>query len=270
MRIPALSVALVLAASTGVAVADELEDSQTALKAALAAKDPAKVKQLAAAVHAAAQKLEAPPPADVTDKEAYQARADYAKEVDGYSEYALFALAVQSQGPTALDLISALEKQNSKSKYLDEPDVLVIEADNALAKNQTDRALGLANRLIAAGNRKPPEGVSASDWETRKTAALSRGYWMAGVIQGQKDLYKDADRNLRAALPLIKGNNAMMGPALFYLGVANYNIGKLTLNKAKMVEAAKFSQDAANIQGPYQDKAYRNAMNIKAEADKMR
>jgi hypothetical protein len=75
---------------------------------------------------------------------------------------------------------------------------------------------------------------------------------------------------LRAALPLIKGNNPMLGPALFFLGVANYNIGKLTLNKAKMLEAAKFSQDSAAIQGPYQDQAYRNAMNIKTEADHMR
>jgi hypothetical protein len=269
MRLPALSVALVLIAGSGLAIADELEDAQTALKQALASKDPAKVKQLAAAVHAAAQKMQAPA-ADATDKDASQARADYAKEVDGYSEYALFALAVQVPAATAMDLISTLEKQNPKSKYLDEPEVLSIEADNALGKNQNDRALGFANRLIAVANRKPPEGASAADWETRKTTALSRGYWMAGVIQGQKNLYKDADRNLRAALPLIKGNNAMLGPALFYLGVANYNIGKLTLNKAKVVEAVKFSQESASIPGPYQDQASRNAFNIKAEADKMR
>ncbi len=270
MRLTALSVALLLVAGSGLAVADDLDDSLDALKKAEPTKDVAKIKQLAAAVHAAAQKLQGPPPPEVADKDAYAARQSYAKEVDTYSEYALFALAVQmqSQPATALDLINTLEKQNPKSKYLNEPEALVIQADNALSKNQTDRALSLANRLIAVGNGKAPEGEA--DWDRRKEIALSRGYWMAGIIQGQKNLYKDSDRNLRAALPLIKGNNAMLGAALFYLGVDNYNIGKLTLNKAKVLEAAKFSQEAANIQGPYQDQAYRNAMNIKAEAERMR
>lgn len=269
MKLFAVSVVLCLIA--GSAVADDMDDALAALKQAEPSKDAAKIKQLAAAVHAAALKLEATPPADVADKDAYDARAKYAKEVDGYSEYALFALAVQSPGPTALDLIATLEKQNPKSQYLEDPGILMIQADNALTRNQLDRALAFANRMIASGNRKaPPEGVSAADWETRRTTALGRGYWIAGVVQGEKNLFKDADRNLRAALPLIKGNNAMMGPALFYLGVANYNIGKATLNKAKMLEAAKFSQDSAAIQGPYQDRAYRNALSIKTEAAQMR
>ncbi len=268
MKLFALSVGLCLMA--GLAVADELDDALAALKQAEPSKDVTKIKQLAAAVHTAALKLQGPPPADVVDKDAYEARAKYAKEVDGYSEYALFALAVQSPAATALDLIATLEKQNPKSQYLDYPELLMIQADNALSKNQLDRALGFANRLIAAANRKAPEGVSAADWEVRKNTALGRGYWIAGVVQGEKNLYKDSDRNLRAALPLIKGNNAMLGPALFYLGVANYTIGKATLNKAKMLEAAKFSQDSAAIPGPYQDRAYRNALSIKTEAGQMR
>jgi hypothetical protein len=268
MRISALSVALILMAGTGVAVADDLEDAMAALKQAESSKDPAKIKQLAAAVHAAAQKMQAPP-ADNSDKEGFEARAAYAKEQDTYSEYALFALASQLRGqPAAPDLISTLEKQNPKSKYLDEPESLEIQTESALSRKQNDRALSFANRLIAAGNRKP-EGA-AGDWEARKNAALAQGYWTAGVIQADKGLLKDADRNLRAALPLIKGNNAMAGPALFYLGIVNYKIGQATLNKAKMLEAVKFSQDAAAIPGPQQEQASKNAYNIKTEADKMR
>lgn len=269
MKISALSVALVLMTGTGVAVADDLEDAVAALKQAEPSKDPAKIKQLAAAVHAAAQKMQTPP-ADASDKEGFEARAAYAKEQDTYSEYALFALATQMRGQpaVALDLVSALEKQNPKSKYLDEPESLEIQTENALSKKQNDRALSFANRLIAAGNRKPE--AAAGDWEARKNAALAQGYWTAGVIQADKGMLKDADRNLRAALPLIKGNNGMAGPALFYLGIVNYKIGQATLNKAKMLEAVKFSQDAAAIPGPQQDQASRNAMNIKAEADKMR
>jgi hypothetical protein len=62
----------------------------------------------------------------------------------------------------------------------------------------------------------------------------------------------------------------MAGPALFYLGIVNYKIGQATLNKAKMLEAVKFSQDAAAIPGPQQEQASKNAYNIKTEADKMR
>jgi len=264
MRLFALGVGLLLLGGT-LAVADDLDDAVDGLKKAEASKDVAKVKQQAAAVHAAAQKLQAP---GSDDKE----RADYAKEQDTYAEYALFALAAQmrAQGATAMDLLTTLEKQNPKSKYLDEPEALEIETENALARKQSDRALSYANRLIASANRKPPEGESASDWEARKNAALGQGHWTAGVIEAEKEQLANADRNLRAALPLIKGNSGMMGPALFYLGVVNYKIAKATLNKAKMLEAVKFSQDAANIPGPQQSQAYTNAMNIKKEADQMR
>jgi hypothetical protein len=37
-----------------------------------------------------------------------------------------------------------------------------------------------------------------------------------------------------------------------------------------MLEAVKFSQDAAAIPGPQQEQASKNAYNIKTEADKMR
>ena len=98
MKISALGVALLLLSGPTLAVADELDDALAALKQAEPSKDAAKIKQLAAALHAAAVKLQAPAPADVADKEAYDARAAYAKELDAYSEYALFALA--SQSPT--------------------------------------------------------------------------------------------------------------------------------------------------------------------------
>lgn len=270
MRLTALCTTLLLIAAPRWAAADELDDSLAALKQAQAAKDVAKVKQLAAATHAAAQKWLAAPPSDVADKDAYTARAQYAKEVDTYSEYALYAVAIQSPAATAMDLISTLEKQNPKSKYLDEPAVLTIEADSALGRKQNDRALSLANRMIAVGNQKAPEGTSEAAWQATRDSAVGRGHWIAGVIQGEKGQWRDADKNLRAALPLIKGNNAMMGPALFYLGVANYNLARVLLSKAKMEEAAKFSQQSAAISGPYQDGAYKNSLQMKAEADRMR
>ncbi len=269
MKLFALSVGLLLIAGPITVLADDLDDALQALKDAEPSKDAAKIKQLAAAAHATAKKWETATAPSDADKESYEARARYAKEVDTYSEYALYALAIQDS-KNAPDLTTTLEQENPKSKYLEMPDLLSILADNALSRKQTDRALSYANRIIATAGKKAPEGISDAEWERTKSAALGRGYWIAGVIHGDQGKYKDADRELRAALPLIKGNNAMLGPALFYLGVANYNLSNMTANKAKMVEAAKFSEQAAAIAGPYQDQAYKNSNAMKAQADKMR
>lgn len=270
MKLSVVCVALLSLSIPSLVTADELDDAYTGLKQAVASKDAAKVKQLAAAAHTAALKWQAPPPADVTDKDAYTQRAQYAEEVETYSQYALYSVAVQSPAATGADLLNTLEKLYPKSKYLNEPAALTIQADYALSRKDTGRALTLANKLIALGNQKAPEGVAPAAWENERNNAVARGHWIAGVVQGEKQQYRDADRNLRAALPAIKGNNAMMAPALFYLGVANYNLAHVLLSKAKMQEAAKFSEQCAAIPGPYQEQAYRNSMTMKAEADRMR
>ncbi len=269
MKLFALSVGLVLLAGPAIVLADDLDDALAALKAAEPSKDVAKIKPLVAAAHETAKKWETATPPSEADKENYEARARYAQEVDTYSEYALYALAIQDS-KNAPDLAATLEKQNPKSKYLEMPDLLVVLADNALSRKQTDRALSYANRIIADAGKPAPNGIEAAEWERTKTASLGRGYWTAGVILAEQQKFKDADRDLRAALPLIKGNNAMLGPALFYLGVANYNLGNMTLSKAKMQEAAKFSEQSAAIAGPYQDQAYKNSSAMKARADQMR
>ena len=45
-----------------------------------------------------------------------------------------------------------------------------------------------------------------------------------------------------------------------YRGMANYNLGKLMLNKALVQEAAKFSQQSAQIESPYAEQARHNAL----------
>ena len=275
MKITVLSVALVFAAGVpfGPArlLADDLDDALAALKAAEPSKDAAKIKELAAAAHATAKKYEGPAPADA-DKESYEARGRYAKDVDHYSEYALYALAIQSRSDpkTAVDLITTLEQQNPKSEYLELPEALAIQADSALSRNQTDRAVSLANRMIAAANKKPPEGVSAADWEHTKGGVLGQAYYIIGINACEHSKFSDADRNLRAALPYIKGNNGQLGIAYFCLGAVNYNLANMTNSKAKMLEAAKFSEQAAAIPGPKQGDAYKNSIAMKAAADKMR
>jgi hypothetical protein len=71
-------------------------------------------------------------------------------------------------------------------------------------------------------------------------------------------------------LPLIGGNAAMKASALFYLGMANYPLGKMTTKKSQVLEGVKFSQEAAAIQGRLAQQAWHNAQVMKDEAARMR
>jgi hypothetical protein len=303
VKLPALSLAIVLLGGPVVALADRLEDAYQSLQEAVAKKDAVQVKKLAVELAPLIKAaLAAPAPQSDEERAGWASRVEYAKSVGPYVEYALFATAVGAPPATMVDLISTLEQQNPKSKYLDgayapyfvalnqtggaakipviaekalesfpdNVDLLSVMTDTSVSRKQNERALAYANRLTAALNKPKPEGTTDADWARKRSASLGRGYWIAGVIYGEKNDYNSADRNLRAALPLIQGNTAMMGPALFHLGVANYQLGKLLLNKARVLEAAKFSEQCAAIPGPYADQARHNALVMKSDAEKMR
>jgi hypothetical protein len=304
MKLSVFGMALVLIAGPAVAVADEMDDAYQGLKDAVAKKDAAAVKKLAPEAFALAKKAEAEAaPASADEKEAWTQHVAYAKDVASYSEYSLYATAVQSQPAELIELIALLEHQNPKSKYLadaygpyfaalnasggsakisaiaekalesqpENEDVLAVCAQGAFSRNQLDRALTLANRLTAAVNKHAkPENTPQADWDRKRNTLLGQGYYMAGAIYGNKQQFALSDKALRAALPLIRGNAAMAGQALFQLGVDNYQLGKMTNSKAKVLEAAKFSEDAAAIPGPHADQAWRNAQLMKTEAGRMR
>ena len=304
MKLPVLGLAIVFLAGPAVAVADDLEDAVQSLKDAVAKKDVDAVKKLAATIRPmTAEILAEAAPDEAAEKKDWAAHVAYAKSTQLYVESAFYTVAVQSEPAVMVDLIATLEQQNPKSKYLNQAygaylialektgdkakipgiaakalanfpeneDLLVYMTDTAMAQKQTDRALGYANRLTATlSKRAKPEGMPAADWERKRSAALAHGYYIAGVLSAEKGLYVPADKNLRAALPLIQGQPAMMGPALFYLGMANYQLGKMTLNKAKILEAAKFSEQSMAISSPYQDQARHNALVMKDEAARMR
>ena len=86
----------------------------------------------------------------------------------------------------------------------------------------------------------------------------------------EKAQYFEGDKDLRSALPLVKGNEAMLGSTLFYLGLANYQLGKTLMKKSQVLEAVKFSEQAAAIKGPFAQQAWHNAHVMKTEAGKMR
>jgi hypothetical protein len=147
---------------------------------------------------------------------------------------------------------------------------LLLLADSALSRNQLPRALRYATQLTTVlSKRAKPEGISAADWEKKKKAGLGRGYWIAGVVQSGQNNYAASNQSLRAALPLIEGDANMLPIALFHLGVVNYQLGRMTANKAQVIEAAKFSERAAAMNSPVAMDAARNANVMRIEAHKM-
>jgi tetratricopeptide (TPR) repeat protein len=305
MKLPVLCMTVVFFAGPAVAVADKLDETYQSLKDAVAKRDNAQVGKLATELNPLVQAAIAEPaPAGAEEKEAWAERVKYAKGVGEYTEYAVYVAALGSPASEMPGLIATLEQVNPCSKYLDvvygpylvavskgpggtakataiaekalanfpdNEDLLLVMLESSMTRKQTDRALTYANKLTTVLSSHPkPEALSAAEWDRKKNAALARGYWVSGVIYGEKGNYAAADKKLRSALPLIKGNDAMMGPALFYLGMSNYQLGKMTLNKALVLEAAKFSEQASAIEGPYADQARHNALVMKADAGKMR
>ena len=296
--------AILLRLMPSAVAADELDSTFQRLREAQAKDDPAEVKKVALQLHELACGIIATAaPADADEKEAWAAGVQNAKNADLYTEYALYATGIKSQPATLVDLVSTLELQNPKSKYLDEAygpyllalsrtgsaakvpriaekalgnfpeneDLLLVMVDSTRLQKQNDRALGYANRLIGALNKHTkPENLPVADWQRKRNLALAHGYWTAGVIYAEKGQYAAADKNLRAALPLVKGNDGMLGPALFHLGMANYHLGKMTMNKARVLEGASFSEQAAAIESPYADQARHNALVMKTEGQRMR
>ena len=304
MKLPVLGLAIMFLAGPAMAAADDLEGAVQSLKEAVANKDVEAVKKLAATIKPMTTGILAEAaPADAAEKKDWEAHMAYARSTQLYVESAFYTVALQSEPAVLVDLIAALELQNPKSKYLDQAygaylvaldkngdkakipaiakkglasfpeneDLLLYLTDTEMTAKRTDAALAYANRLTASLNKHgKPEGMPAPDWERKRGAALAHGYYIAGVLSAEKGLYVPADKNLRALLPLIQGQPAMMGPALFYLGMANYQLGKMTNSKAKVLEGSKFSEQSMAIPSPYQDQARHNALVMKDEAARMR
>jgi hypothetical protein len=283
---------------------NDLENAFQNLKGALEAKqDAVTIKNLAKEVWTLARQAGTPEASEDPDARPSPELAARAREIELYTEYALYAAALQSPPAATADLLSTLEQQNPRSQYLDEAygryflaltqtgaaskipaiaakalaqfpnneDLLLVLADAAMARKQSDRALGYAERLIQVLEKHPrPEGMSAADWQRKRDAALGRGRWIAGMVQSEKNHFYEADRHLRAALPLIQGDNAMLEAALFHLGLANYQLGRITMRKARILEAAGFSEKAAALGGPLAQQAWHNALVMKDEAGRMR
>jgi tetratricopeptide (TPR) repeat protein len=274
--------------------ANELDDAYQKLKDAQTAKDADAIKKWAVETSKLAKAEVAGPKLEGFSDEDWPKRVEYAKGVGATSEYALSTAAAQPglAPEKAVELMDALLTVNPKSTYLgagvgaylaalskmggmdkqiegatkivnaspNEEEALMVLSEDLMAKNRADQAYTYAARLVnVMKTRAKPEGYSEEDWTKRRALLLSRGYYTAGVTGCMRQVWKDCDTNLRAALPMISGQPAMTGPAYFYLGVANYQISKITTDRTKLQEALKYTQQSAAISGPMQSQAQQYA-----------
>ncbi len=278
--------------------ANDLDDHYAQLKDAQTKKDPDTVKKLALETSKLARaEAAAPQPADAAAVADWKQRVVFAKEVDLFTEYALASTAIVTTDQAKMEeLVDALIALNPKSQYLTlcsstylaalgkqgtekqlagAQKLLAANANNEEAldvlatgysSSSPDRASGYATRLLTVMKSKAkPEGVADADWERTKAAYLGNGYFIAGAAACTKSSWIDCDRNLKSALPYVSKEPRTLGITYYYLGLADYQIGKLTGDRTKIQEGETYSEKSSAIAGPFQAGAYKNAQAMKQE-----
>jgi hypothetical protein len=287
--------ALVLA---GGAFANDLDDRYAELKDTQTKKDPDTLKKLAVETSKLARaEAVLPQPSDAAEVAEWKQRVEFAKQVDKFAEYSLASAAISGIAQDKMeDLVDALITLNPKSEYLtlcsstylaamekEGPEKKLAAAQKLLTANANnedaldvlalgysssspDRAGGYATRLLTVMKAKAkPDGVAEADWEKKKSAMLGDGYYISGTTACVKTSWIDCDRNLKAAVPYINKDQRTLGIAYFYLGLADYQLGKATGDRTKIQEGQKYSDQSSAIPGPMQGQASKNALAMKQE-----
>ena len=283
MRFAAISL---LAVSSLVWAATDLNESFTSLKDAVQKKDASQVKTLSAQTSKEAKEVAKEADPGGAGTEAWKGRQEFAKEADDYSEYALSAIAMQE--PAAMvDLSDALIAQNPKSKYVDvvAPYYLSALGKQSAAKANAGAQKILAGnpdqadalRLLAGGNpqyanklvqvmrtKAKTEGMSDADWEKKKSSMIVDGTYLGAIGPCNRSAWAECDRSMRAAEPVLKGTS-MAGNLYYSLGVANFQLGTLTQDRSKMTEGLNFTKQAAGMPGQMQGQASKNVAAMSAQ-----
>ena len=276
------------------ALAQDPTDVDTAfagLKAAEAKKDPDAVRKWAVQSSDLARKAVQAPKATDEDDDAFKQRVDSARKIDTYTEYALFASAFQApEAAKKVELLKTLEERNPQSAYLAQGYPLyfsallqvdsaasVVLAEKLIARGQGNelmlgtvadsylhqnkepqKVLDYSSKLIEMVNTKTkPDGVSDADWQKRKDYLLGWGMWMTGAIYGSQGKFAEANKVLRAALPLLEGSDENKAGALYNLGIANTQLRNYG-------DAIKFYEQCIAIKSPYQPYATEHLKTIRA------
>ena len=274
--------------------ADDTEAALQTLKAVETKKDAAVILKWSAITSAAARKMvAAPQPADAAAVQSWKDQVDYARQVDTYSEYALYRAGLENPDTKQkILLFETLEQRNPKSEYMGLSNLPLFLAYRQAGA--ADKSIALAERVLAADQssedmllavagsyvetkREPqkvhayaakvaeilaskpkPAGVAEADWDKRRAAMTGLAHYLSGKLYYEESAFAPADRELRQALPLLSATPALGPEVLYLLGYANYK-----LDKAQ--DAANFYRECAALQGPYQALANKNLSGIRQQ-----
>jgi tetratricopeptide (TPR) repeat protein len=279
--------------------ADDIDAAYGNLKAAEAKKDVDAILKWSAQTSLIAKKIVKASKREGDDAEEWKQAVDYAKQVDTYTEYALYLAALQSTDPRKVILLTeTLEQRNPDSPYIAQlmeryaasarqanalpkaiefgerafgrnqfnGDMLLAMSDAYMQQKQLDKALKYSTKAVELMSSQPkPEGVPDADWEKKKASIIGLGNWMTGVTLSSQNKYAPADKALRSALPYIKDSDQLMAGALFHLGLVNYKMGQTSKSKTQIADAIKFSEQSGAIKSPFQAQAQKNVKVIKTE-----
>jgi hypothetical protein len=272
---------------------DDPEAAMQCLKAAETKKDAAMVKKYAALASASARKMAAAPqPKEADEIAAWKASVEYAKQVDGYADYALYRAALESRDPKAtIDLAETLRQQSPSSDYTgklaqplfiayrqaDPPkaiafaeqslstdqsseDMLLVVADSYAQQNKEPAKVHAYSAKIVEimANKPKPEGMSDADWNDHKIKVTGLAHYMSGKLYYLEKNYAKADTELRAALPMAETQAPLKPEIFFFLGFANYQL-------KKPQDAANYYKACAAIKSQFQAPAVKSLQGIKNE-----
>jgi tetratricopeptide (TPR) repeat protein len=273
---------------------DDPESALQNLKASEAKKDIAGIKKWSGTASANARKMaSAPQPKDAEQVESWKSEVDYAKQVDQYTGYALYRAAAESRdAKVTVELIEQLQTQDPQSEYVPKAQNLLFVAYRQAGNN--DRAVALAEKTLATdqtnedmllvvtdsysrnkkepekvhaysaklvelmASKPKPEGVADADWAARKNLITGLAHYMSGALYYREVKYPQADKELRAALPLVGSNQEIKAEVLYELGFANYKM-------EKPQDAADFYRDCAAIKSQFQPLATKNLQGLKTQ-----
>ena len=292
----------VIATAEGLLALDpnDLDSAHDALKAAEAQNNPeliAKYSELAWDL--ATRTLQTPKPADPEYVPDWSKQMDFARENLAYSEFTLANLAAaQTDELKRAELTLALLERNPKSQFLalakkptvielaslnpakalqlaeqglienpDNIDFLMTVADHDMSvEKNLPQVLSYALRILELVQGKPqPADLTPAEWEKKRAKFTGWANWLAGVVYGKQARYGLSDRYLRAALGYIRENSRLTAAAYFYLGYDNYALAGELADKARAIEAVKFSKLCAGMDSPFRSLALKNLEALRNE-----
>lgn len=280
--------------------ADDVPVAQGNLKAAEGKKDAALIQKWAVATSDAARRVvKSAKPSGEEEAKHWEANVAYAKQVDTYCDYVLYAQATQATAPAEkialaellaarspgaeynqqlrgplfvayqqagnLDKAQAIAEEELKKNDTND-DMLIFAAGRAYGKQEKAKAAGYVRRLIEImAGKKAPAGMSEADWTKNVNLKLGVARWMLGMMAAGEQKWAEVDTQLRAALPLVKDNKELTAETLFHLGLANFKLGDPKGDKKRILDALQFNTQCAAIPGTYQAQARKNVAAIRGQ-----